>query len=327
MNNGLTGTTMETPLHFLPRLSEIMDREIWIKRDDANGDIVTAGNKKRKLQYLLADAKKQGADTILTTGGPGSNHARATAAMAIQQGFKPILVLGGKQPEKIRGNYLLNHLMGAKILFSGATTQNGMEEALREHADIVKKEGGNPYVIGVGGSNGLGTLGYVDAYRELKKQTAELNVSFDWLFVSAGSGGTIAGLIYGLHEHGDQTQIVGISPWLKEPDIKARIQACLHETAALQHKQETMYLDELPVFIHDNYLGKGYGYPTEQGMEALRLLASTEAILLDQVYTAKAMAGCLDYIRKGKVRPGEKVLFWHTGGTPGLFVLEDVSTL
>jgi len=314
---------LESPLHMLPRISEILDREIWIKRDDANGDILTAGNKKRKLKYLLSDAIQKGADTVLTTGGPNSNHARATAAMAIQLGLKPILVLGGNQPESKKGNYLLNHYMGVEVVFSGARTQIEMEQALRQQAEKVKTEGSHPYVIGVGGSNGLGSLGYVDAYDELKKQAAEEKVQFDWLFVSAGSGGTIAGLIYGCYLHKDATRIVGISPWLKTAGIKVQIESCLNEAASLKNDTRELHLDELAVYIHDEYIGKGYGYPTDGGMEALHLLASKEAILLDHVYTAKVMAGCIDYIRKEKVRPGEKVLFWHTGGTPGLFAISE----
>ncbi|MGG1658177.1 1-aminocyclopropane-1-carboxylate deaminase/D-cysteine desulfhydrase [Brevibacillus sp. NRS-1366] len=312
---------MKSPLHTLPRLSAMLDREIWIKRDDANGDILTVGNKKRKLQYLLSDAIQKGADTVITTGGPNSNHARATAAMAIQLGLKPILVLGGHKPESKKGNHLLNHYMGVDVVFSGASTHEEMEKALNQHVEKVKAEGLRPYVIGVGGSNGLGSLGFVDAYFELKEQATEKKVQFDWLFASAGSGGTIAGLIYGCYLHKDATRIVGVSPWLRTAGIKAKIESCLHEAVSLKGDGRKLHLDDLPVYIHDEYIGEGYGYPTDGGMEALHLLASKEAILLDHVYTAKAMAGCIDYIRKGKVRPGEKVLFWHTGGTPGLFAI------
>lgn len=312
---------MESPLHFLPRLSAILDREIWIKRDDANGDILTVGNKKRKLKYLLNDAILKGADTVITTGGPNSNHARATAAMAIQLGLKPILVLGGHKPESKRGNYFLNHYMGVDVVFSGASTQKEMGQALNQHAENVKAEGLRPYVIGVGGSNGLGSLGYVDAYDELKEQAEGKKVQFDWLFASAGSGGTIAGLIYGCNLHKDTTRIVGVSSGQKTADIKVQIESCLQEAASLKGDDRKLHLDDLPVYLHDEYIGEGYGYPTDGGMEALQLLASKEAIMLDHVYTAKTMAGCIDYIRKEIVKPGEKVLFWHTGGTPGLFAI------
>ncbi|RNB89968.1 pyridoxal-phosphate dependent enzyme [Brevibacillus fluminis] len=327
MNNLSPNHTMmseqqiESQLHFLPRVSAILDREIWIKRDDANGDLLTVGNKQRKLRYLLTDAMRKGADTVITTGGPNSNHARATAAMAIQLGLKPILVLGGQKQESKQGNYLLNHYMGVEVVFSGASTHKEMEQAVNQHAEKIKAEGLHPYVIGVGGSNGLGSLGYVDAYAEMKEQAAAQNVQFDWLFVSAGSGGTIAGLIYGCCLHKDATRIVGVSSGQTVTDIKAKIVSCLEEATAWKGDNQEVHLDDLPVYLHDEYIGEGYGCPTDGGMEALHLLASKEAILLDHVYTAKAMAGCIDYIRKEKVRPGEKVLFWHTGGTPGLFAI------
>ncbi|UFJ40234.1 pyridoxal-phosphate dependent enzyme [Brevibacillus humidisoli] len=314
--------TIKTPLQFLPRLSETLGRQIWIKRDDLNGDILTAGNKRRKLAYLLADAKQKGADTVLTTGGPNSNHARATAAMSIQMGLTPILVLAGREPDARRGNYLLNSLMGVEMKFSGARTQEEMESALRDYADQVAQAGKRPYVIGVGGSNGLGSLGYVDAYSEMKRQAAEAGVHFEWIFAAAGSGGTLAGLIYGRDLAGDQTEIVGISPWLKETEIRMRIDQCLAELDVLAEQRRTAERSGPAYRVSDAYLGKGYGVPTDTGMEALRLLAQSEAILLDHVYTAKTMAGCLDFIRSGIISPGANVLFWHTGGAPGLFVLE-----
>lgn len=315
-------TANATPLQFLPRFSEVVGRQIWIKRDDLNGDILTAGNKKRKLAYLLADAKQRGADTILTTGGPNSNHARATAAASIQMGFTPVLVLGGREPDARRGNYLLNSLLGVEMKFSGARTQEEMETALADYADQLAKQGRRPYVIGVGGSNGIGSLGYVDAYVEMKRQAEQAGIHFDWLFAAAGSGGTLAGLIYGRDLAQDETEIVGISPWLKEAQIRQQIDRCLGELDQLAERKRRAEQSVKGYRVSDAYLGKGYGVPTETGMEALRLLAQTEAILLDHVYTAKAMAGCLDFIRKGVVKTGEKVLFWHTGGAPGLFVLE-----
>ncbi|MBO8165393.1 MAG: pyridoxal-phosphate dependent enzyme [Brevibacillus sp.] len=315
----------ETPLQFLPRLSERLKREIWIKRDDLNGDILTAGNKLRKLAYLLADAKEKGADTVVTTGGPNSNHARATAAWAIRMGLRPVLVLAGREPDARRGNYLLNSLMGVEMKFSGARTQAEMEAALADYADQLAQSGRRPYVIGIGGSNGLGSLGYVDAYNEMKRQAEAANVRFDWLFAAAGSGGTLAGLICGRDLAGDATRIAGISPWLGESEIRQRIDHCLAELAELKKAEAEPRMESESrqrYLVSDAYLGKGYGVPTDAGMEALRLLAQTEAIMLDHVYTAKAMAGCMDFIRRELVKPGERVLFWHTGGTPGLFVLE-----
>lgn len=305
----------QTPLEFLPHFSEVIGREIWIKRDDCNGDILTAGNKQRKITYLLQDAQAQGAEIILTSGGPQSNHARAMGALSIKAGLTPLLVLGGREPEQVTGNYLLNKLLGVEMLFTGAKTQEEMGEALFTTAQKLKAAGRKTYLIPVGGSNGLGTFSYVEAYREMKQQSQDLD--FHWLFVSAGSGGTMAGLTLGKWLHGDQTQIVGISPWLKKEEIEAKVWNCVQECLPILKQEPSLKLEEIQVA--DNYIGEGYGLPTKEGRKALNLLARTEAILLDYVYTSKTMAGCLDYIRKGIVKPGERVLFWHTGGAPSIF--------
>lgn len=305
----------QTPLEFLPRFSEAIGREIWIKRDDCNGDILTAGNKQRKIIYLLQDAQAQGADIILTSGGPQSNHARAMGALSIKAGLTPLLVLGGNEPEQVTGNYLLNKLLGVEMIFTGAKTQKEMGEALADTAQKLKAAGRKPYLIPVGGSNGLGTFSYVEAYREMKKQSQEL--TFHWLFVSAGSGGTMAGLTLGKWLHGDQTQIIGISPWLEKEEIEAKVWNCVQECLSILEQEPPLKPGEIQVA--DSYIGGGYGLSTREGREALNLLARTEAILLDYVYTSKAMAGCLDYIKKGIIRPGEKILFWHTGGAPSIF--------
>lgn len=304
-----------TPLEFLPRFSDEIGTAIWIKRDDCNGDILTAGNKQRKLRNLLQMAKIQRANVVLTSGGPQSNHARAMAALAIQAGITPILVLGGAEPPVATGNVLLNQLMGVKMIFSGASTQEEMNEALNRKAGELKDSGYTPYVIPVGGSNGIGSSAYTQAYNELKDQCkAEV---FDWLFVSAGSGGTLSGLLIGKHLHQDQTKLVGISPWLSEDQLRGKIHHCIKETLAVL-KQTVSVRDE-DILLSDDYIGEGYGIPTQEGVEALKLLARTEAILLDPVYTSKAMAGCIDYIRKGIIKPTDRVLFWHTGGAPSLF--------
>lgn len=175
--------------------------------------------------------------------------------------------------------------------------------------------GKKPYVIPVGGSNGLGTSAYIAAYDELKEQMGQRH--FDWLFVSAGSGGTMAGLVLGKCLHQDHTKIIGISPWLKKEGIESKVEECTKEALAILNQTITVNSSEIEV--SDAYIGEGYGIATREGIEALNLLARMEGILLDYVYTSKAMAGCLDYIEKGIVKPGEKVLFWHTGGAPSVF--------
>ncbi|MDQ0339360.1 D-cysteine desulfhydrase family pyridoxal phosphate-dependent enzyme [Caldalkalibacillus uzonensis] len=300
-----------TPLHPLERLSEDLGVEIWIKRDDLTGSIVTGGNKIRKLGYIMADALAQEADTVLTTGGPQSNHAKATAAVAVQVGLKPVLVLAGRDPGQRRANLFFNHLLGADIRFSGARTAEEMEAALEEAYQSLVQEGHRPYLIPIGGSNGLGALGYVDAYQELGEH------DFDLIVVTAGSGGTFAGLFLANERAGryDSTRILGISPWLPAPDIADRIKRCIYECEPAWEEKELL--------LDDAYIGPGYGKLTAEAQAAIINLARLEAIILDHVYTGKAMAALIDYIETGKISPNEKVLFWHTGGAPGLLAIQD----
>jgi D-cysteine desulfhydrase family pyridoxal phosphate-dependent enzyme len=306
---------LETPLELLPRFSAVVGQEVWIKRDDCNGDIIISGNKQRKLVNLLKDAQRNGANVVLTSGGPQSNHARATAALAIKCGIKPVLVLGGEEPGVATGNYLLNRLMNIEMIFTGAKTQDEMNRALHQQAEKSKMEGNKPYIIPVGGSNGIGSSAYVEAYKELKKQSQGIN--FDWLFVSAGSGGTMSGLIIGKHLFHDKTKIVGISPWLPEDQIRGKVNMCITET--MEYLKQQLEICREDISISDSFIGEGYGIATEEGIRAIRLLAQSEAILLDYTYTSKAMAGCLHYIAEGIIKPTERILFWHTGGVPSIF--------
>jgi D-cysteine desulfhydrase family pyridoxal phosphate-dependent enzyme len=311
--NKLSLSFTPTPLHRTDRLSDHTGVDIWFKRDDLTGDIATGGNKVRKLEYLLADALKQGADTVLTTGGPQSNHAKATAALAVVAGLKPVLLLAGRDPQARRANLFIDSLMGADIRFSGARTAEEMEEALAVTEQQLRDEGSRPYVIPIGGSNGLGSLGYIDAYQEIEGHT------FDWIVVTAGSGGTYAGLYLGNVYAGSKAKLLGISPWLPKKEITDRVKRCIWEIDAKWTDGELL--------IDDSYIGGGYGKLTEEAKQAITLLARLEAIMLDHVYTGKAMAGLLDYIQQGIISRGQKVLFWHTGGAPGLFAIQDQWTL
>jgi D-cysteine desulfhydrase family pyridoxal phosphate-dependent enzyme len=298
-----------TPLHIAERLSEEAGVEIWLKRDDLTGCVATGGNKIRKLEYILADALEKGADTVLTTGGPQSNHAKATAALAVKVGLKPVLVLAGNDPKSRRANLFIDTLVGADIRFSGARTAVEMESALDQVYQQLLQEGKKPYLIPIGGSNGLGTLGYIDAYKEIEGEP------FDWIVVTAGSGGTFAGIYLGNKESNRPAKLLGISPWLNKHDISERIRKCIKEIEP--NRQDEDFL------IDDNYIGAGYGRTTPESLKAIHRMARLEAIILDHVYTGKTMAGMLDYIQKGIIAPHEKVLFWHTGGAPGLFAMQD----
>lgn len=307
--NKLNLSFTPTPVHRLNRLSEEWGVELWMKRDDLTGDIATGGNKIRKLEYILADAIEQGADTVVTTGGPQSNHAKATAALATKAGLQAVLVLAGPDPQKRQANLFLDQLVGADIRFSGARTPSEQEESVEQVCAELRQQGRKPYPIPIGGSNGLGTYGYMDAYRELGDH------DFDWIVVTAGSGGTYAGLYLANERYHRPAKLLGISPWLAHAEIEQRIADCINEVEPKLGKRSFM--------LDDRYIGPGYGKLTVAAQEAIEQVARLEAIVLDHVYTGKAMAGLFDYMRQGLITKRDKVLFWHTGGAPGLLAMQD----
>lgn len=307
--NKLNLSFTPTPVHRLNRLSEEWGVELWMKRDDLTGDIATGGNKIRKLEYILADAIEQGADTVVTTGGPQSNHAKATAALATKAGLQAVLVLAGRDPQKRQANLFLDQLVGADIRFSGARTPSEQEESVEQVCAELRQQGRKPYPIPIGGSNGLGTYGYMDAYRELGDH------DFDWIVVTAGSGGTYAGLYLANERYHRPAKLLGISPWLAHAEIEQRIADCINEVEPKPGKRSFM--------LDDRYIGPGYGKLTVAAQEAIEQVARLEAIVLDHVYTGKAMAGLFDYMRQGLITKRDKVLFWHTGGASGLLAMQD----
>lgn len=300
-----------TPLQFMPRLSQETGVSFWVKRDDLTGDIGLGGNKVRKLEYLVAEATASGATHLLTTGGPQSNHARATAAAAVRLGLQPVLLLAGRDPGNRAGNLLLDQLYGADIRFPGAITPADQQQALEEAAAELTRQGHRPYIIPVGGSTPLGSLGPYDCYRELAGQLEE----DAWICFATGSGGTHAGLALGAALHGKALRVQGFSVWLPAEAIGPVTERIAIETGRLLGHD----LTTLPIHVDDGYLAPRYGKSSPAGLEAIQLVARLEGILLDHVYTGKAMAGVLDYIRRGIIRPGERVVFVHTGGAPALF--------
>ncbi|MFZ5817604.1 MAG: 1-aminocyclopropane-1-carboxylate deaminase/D-cysteine desulfhydrase [Bacillota bacterium] len=300
-----------TPLQFLPRLSAETGVEFWMKRDDLTGDLGLGGNKARKLEYLLGEAVAAGATHLLTTGGPQSNHARATAAAAARLGLQAVLLLAGQDPGGRTGNLLLDELFGAEVRFPGAATPEEQQQSLEDAADELARQGHRPYVIPVGGSTPLGTLGSYQSYREM----ADTLPAGAWVCCATGSGGTHAGLALGAALHGSSVRVQGFSVWRP-----AAVMAAITERLALEAGRLLgRDLTGLPVQVDDGYLAPRYGKASPEGLEAIRLVARLEGILLDHVYTGKAMAGVLDYIRRGVIRPGERVVFVHTGGAPALF--------
>ena len=301
---------LPTPIEALPHLSRLLGGpQLFIKRDDLTG-LGMGGNKTRKLEYLAADALAEGAKTLITTGAVQSNHCRQVAAAAAKLGLDCQLILAGDEPGEAQGNLLLDKLSGAQIFF---TTKANRDQELQLRFQQAQRDGQKPYLIPYGGSNTIGALGYLNAMVELKDQGLEP----DWIVFATSSGGTQAGLILGAHITGFRGKILGISIEHSSDPFSAQIADLVNKTV-----DELGYdwsVTSREVLINDSYCQAGYGVLTSAEIETVNLLARTEGILLDPVYTGRAAAGLLDLIRKGFFRPEEKVLFWHTGGTPALF--------
>jgi 1-aminocyclopropane-1-carboxylate deaminase/D-cysteine desulfhydrase-like pyridoxal-dependent ACC family enzyme len=288
-----------------------------MKMDDWTG-FALGGNKVRKLEYYLAGDGAQ-ADTLITCGGPQSNHCRVTAATAAQLGKKCILVLNGEPPEPLTGNALLMDLVGAdtRVVQGREARAPGMEEAARE----VEARGGRPLIIPLGASTPLGALGYVRAALELDRQMGDAGgwpSGTSWIFISSSSCGTLAGLALGftLLER-QNVRLVGVSPDVSEEEVRTVTRdIALGAGALLGWKGELLPDIVIP---EDRFVGGGYGVPTEASREATRFFGSRAGVVLDPVYTAKAGAGFLHWIRAGRIPRSDAALFWHTGGAPALF--------
>jgi len=312
-----------TPLEHLPRLSAELGREIYIKRDDGIGPGL-GGNKTRKLEYLLAEAKRRGNRKVVTFGGPQSNHARITAAAACKLGMEAHLFYFQRRPEEMAGNLLLNQLCGAQMHFipfggGGGMTLEATNHLVHIVATILV---GRHYFIPVGGHTWLGCLGYARAALEIHEQAIKLGIENAHLVMAAGTGGTLAGLLAGLRLIDSPLQPLAIDVgklWKGFPVSLAHL-----TTEICQRLGENLSFeaDDVPL-LENVYAVPRYGEPSEGGLKAIRKLASMEGILLDPVYTAKAFAGMLDLIRQGKLGREEPVIFLHTGGLPALFAFEE----
>lgn len=309
---------LPTPLEPAPALGAELGLDLWIKRDDCTG-LAGGGNKTRKLEFLLGAALDQGADTLITQGAVQSNHVRQTAAAAARFGLKCEVILeertGSKAVDYLgNGNVLLDRLLGAKVSFVPGGTD--MAAAMEAAAEAVRRSGGAPYVIPGGGSNATGALGYADCARELAAQADETGMPIGRVVTATGSAGTQAGLVAGLAVIGADIPVLGIGVRAPEAQQEASVRKLAHETAALLGHPERMR-DELVVADCD-YVGEGYGLIDQGVIAALALAARTEGLLLDPVYTGKAMKGLIALARRGDFA-GETVVFLHTGGAQGLF--------
>jgi D-cysteine desulfhydrase len=321
-----------TPIEPLPRFSAALAAtcpggrgpDIWVKRDDLLG-LSPGGNKTRKLEFLVADALAQGADTLVTCGAPQSNHCRLTLAAAVKEGLKCRFVIEERVPgsfsETASGNHFLFRLLGVDSL-EVVPGGSDMGAAMAAVADSVRASGGKPYVIPGGGSNAVGGLGYVACAQELQQQTLELGLRFDAVVVGSGSSGTHGGMLAGFLGNRIDVPLLGVGvsrdPGQQAPLVKREAQA----VCDLLGVAITVTDDD--VRCVGGYWQPKYSVPNRRMVEAVQMLARTEAVLVDPVYTGKILAGLIGLAREGFWAPGAKILFLHTGGLPSLFVYEDV---
>lgn len=308
---------LPTPLELAPNLSEALrGPRLLIKRDDLTG-LALGGNKTRKLEYLIADARRQGATVVITTGGTQSNHCRQTAAAARVAGLRCVLVLNSSDPEPVaQGNLLLDYILGAEIRLIPAPAERvpTMEAVAQE----LIQRGEQPYIIPGGGSNAVGATAYVAAAYELVHQLVEAGWDATRLYVTSSmSGGTHAGLALGAKLAGASFDVWGIGIEETAAAIRDVVVPLVNATAEYLDADVRLAPDEL--LVDDAYVGPGYAVPTEACLEAIRLAARTEGLLLDPVYTGKTLAGLIGHIRSGLIQSDETVVFLHSGGVPALF--------
>jgi D-cysteine desulfhydrase family pyridoxal phosphate-dependent enzyme len=315
--------TLPTPLEFAERLTrELGGPRIYIKRDDLTG-LAFGGNKTRKLEFLVADAMTYQATHLITAGGAQSNHARQTAAAACKMGMLPILAMNTSSPSlSPQGNLLLDHLFGAEIHY--VATEAARPAKMEEIAADLRDSGAVPYIIPGGGSNGIGALGYVAAMLELSQQLFELGVSPRRLYFATGGGGTHGGIAVGGALFGASYELRGVLVEDTTADGVERAFQVTEWTAERLGIANPVRRDDL--VADDRQVGPGYGIATDEGLAAIQLLARTEGILLDPVYTAKAFAGMLADIRAGELTANDSVVFLHTGGAPALFAMTEMIT-
>ena len=320
--------TLPTPLTEAPGLRKALGGtarcpRILLKRDDLTG-LALGGNKARKLEFLIGDAHRQGATTVVTTGAVQSNHARMTAAAARVAGLGVTLVLTTREPDPpCQGNYLLDRLFGARVHLIAAGPDPRLAVAPDEEAQVravvdeLRAKGERPYVIPVGGSSGVGALGYAAGTRELVDQLGAMVCAPTRLYYASGSRGTQAGLELGSRLFSPPYRLCGIAVSGGEDEKRARAARVATEAAALLGLDAVVPPGELAT--NQDHIGEGYGLPTSAGLEAIRLLAVGDGVLLDPTYTAKAMGALIADVRSGSIAPDETIVFLHTGGVPALF--------
>ena len=320
---------LPTPLEPMTRLSkELGGPNLWIKRDDCTG-LSSGGNKTRKLEFLMADAVEQGADTIITQGATQSNHARQTCAIAAKLGMPCHILLEDRtgyhdDAYSHNGNVLLDQLHGASISIRPADSD--MNAEMEQLALRLRDDGKKPYVIPGGGSNEIGALGYVNAAFELTHQANERSLRIDHLVHATGSAGTQAGLVLGMEAMNSRIPVYGVSVRAEKQKQEENVYGLVQRTAEFMGYSPDLVARE-KVVANSDYVGPGYGLPTDAMIEAVKLMARYEGILLDPVYAGKGFSGLVDLVRKGQFKKGENIVFLHTGGSVSLFAYPNIFDL
>jgi D-cysteine desulfhydrase family pyridoxal phosphate-dependent enzyme len=306
-----------TPLQRMPRLSQVLGGpNLFIKRDDIT-DLAFGGNKARKLEFLFADAKNRGVEVVIATGAVQSNCACMVAAAARRLGMKPVLVLVGEEPDVPDGNLLLDKLLSAEIHFMDGYGSH-VEDFMNCLADEFRAKGHKPYVIPVGASVPFTMPGYALAMEELVNQFNKIGEKVDYVVCACGTGGTQAGLIFGAKLLDAKVKILGASVFASMTDASKTVVGLVNGSAELLGVDLSMTPDEVVVF--DDYIKEGYGILNSEVTDAIKVVAETEGIFLDPVYTGKAMVMLIDLIKKDYIKKGDNVVFFHTGGLPALFL-------
>ncbi len=315
---------LPTPLEHMPRLSKHLDGpQIWVKRDDCTG-LATGGNKTRKLEFSMAAALEEGADTIVTVGAVQSNHVRQTAAAACKLGLACEVLLEHRVVDPSEayansGNVLLDKMFGANLReYPGGSDFTAEMDVV---ADEVRDAGGKPYIIPGGASNTIGALGYVNCAIELLQQADSQGLTIDHLITATGSAGTQAGLAVGLKALHSKILLLGIGVSIPREAQEEKVYALACETADYIGKPDIVARED--IVANCDYVGDGYGVPTASMNEAVMMLARLEGLLFDPVYSGKGLAGMIDLIRKGKFEDASNIVFLHTGGSAALFAYVD----
>ena len=323
-----------TPIHKLDRISEKLGVKLYIKRDDFTGISLFGGNKIRKLEYLIGDAIEKGCEYVFTFGATQSNHAMQTVCACRRCGLKPVLYLVAVvKPDAadLRSNLLLDKLMDAEVhiieIEDGETKIQAQDRALflaREQMAKLEAQGHHCYEVPLGGASKIGSAGFIDGYIELEEQLEADGIHADYIFHGTGSGGTLAGLQAGRKLIGSDTEIISINVSYKDEGYTTRSAELANQSLELIDAAGISVNPSVDIHTDLGYYLPGYEIPNEGASDAIRLLAREEGLFVDPVYTGKAFAGMLDYIRSGKVEQGSTVVFWHTGGATALFAEKEI---